>query len=48
VETLPSLLAIADGVIIGTAAKVDAILGNPVDSDRVRALVAAGRLLSGR
>jgi len=47
-KSLPSLLAIADGAIIGTAAKVDAILGNPVDRDRVRALVAAGRLVSGR
>jgi uncharacterized protein len=43
VETLPSLLAIADGAIVGTAAKVDAILSNPVDPQRVRALVAAAR-----
>ena len=40
-ETLPSLLAVADGAIVGTAAKVDGVLSNPVDADRVRALVAA-------
>src|SRR4029079_7494502 len=33
--TLPSLLAIADGAIIGTAAKVDGIVANRVDQDRV-------------
>ncbi len=43
VENLPSLLAIADGAIVGTAAKVDAILANPVDPRRVQALVAAAR-----
>ena len=48
VETLPSLLAIADGAIIGTAAKADAVLANPVDPLRVRALVAAARQISGR
>jgi predicted TIM-barrel enzyme len=41
--TLPSLLTIADGAIIGTAAKVDGIVGNRVDADRVRALVEAAR-----
>ena len=46
--TLPSLLAIADGAIIGTAAKVDAIVGNRVDADRVRALVEAAREVTGR
>jgi uncharacterized protein len=46
--TLPSLLAIADGAIIGTAAKVDGIVGNRVDHDRVRALVAAAQQISGR
>jgi membrane complex biogenesis BtpA family protein len=45
---LPSLLAIADGAIIGTAAKVDGIVGNQVDLARVRALVAAAGELSGR
>lgn len=48
VETLPSLLAIADGAIVGTAAKVDAILSNPVDPQRVRALVVAARRISGQ
>jgi uncharacterized protein len=46
--TLSSLLEIADGAIVGTAAKVDGIIGNPVDCERVRALVAAGRSVSGR
>ena len=40
-ETLPSLLAIADGAIIGTGAKSDANPANPVEVERVRALVAA-------
>ena len=48
VETLPSLLEIANGAIVGTAAKVDAILANPVDPQRVRDLVAAARQVSGR
>jgi uncharacterized protein len=43
VETLPDLLAVADGAIVGTAAKVGGVLGNPVDPNRVRALVAASR-----
>jgi membrane complex biogenesis BtpA family protein len=43
VETLPDLLAVADGAIVGTAAKVIGLLGNPVDPNRVRALVAASR-----
>ena len=46
--TVRSLLAIADGAIIGTAAKVDAVLANPVDPERVRALVTAARQFSGR
>jgi membrane complex biogenesis BtpA family protein len=48
VETLPQLLAIADGAIVGTAAKVDGVLSNPVDADRVRQLVAVARDISGR
>jgi membrane complex biogenesis BtpA family protein len=44
VETLPSLLAVADGAIVGTAAKLDGVLGNPVDVERVRALVAAAAI----
>ena len=47
-ETLPSLLAIASGAIVGTAAKVDGLISNSVDPDRVRALVAAGNEVSGR
>ncbi|MFN8592885.1 MAG: BtpA/SgcQ family protein [Thermomicrobiales bacterium] len=39
--TLPGLLTIADGAIIGTAAKQDGLVINPVDPARVRALVAA-------
>jgi membrane complex biogenesis BtpA family protein len=46
--TLSSLLAIADGAIVGTAAKVDGIVSNPVDPDRVRALVVAAQEVSGR
>ena len=46
--TLPSLLTIADGAIIGTAAKVDGIVGNPVDPRRVRALVASAQEVSDR
>jgi uncharacterized protein len=46
--TLSSLLEIADGAIVGTAAKVDGIVGNPVDLERVRALVSAARSVSGR
>ena len=48
VKSLPSLLTIADGAIVGTAAKADGILGNPVDPQRVRALVAAAREVNGR
>ena len=45
--TLPSLLEIADGAIVGTAGKIDGIVSNAVDRDRVRALVAAARAVSG-
>ena len=48
VMTLPSLLAVADGAIIGTAAKMDGIIDNPVDPGRVHALVAAAREVSDR
>jgi uncharacterized protein len=47
-QTLPSLLAVADGAIIGTAAKVDGIVANPVDPNRVRLLVATARKVSDR
>jgi len=46
--TLSSLLEIADGAIIGTAAKVDGNVRNAVDRDRVRALVAAAQVVTGR
>jgi membrane complex biogenesis BtpA family protein len=37
------LLAVADGLIVGTAVKRDGVVGNPVDAERVRRLVAAVR-----
>ncbi|MFM9105281.1 MAG: BtpA/SgcQ family protein [Chloroflexota bacterium] len=40
-ETAPGLLAVADGAIVGTWAKRDGVLANPVDAARVRALVRA-------
>ena len=46
--TLSSLLEIADGAIVATAAKVDGIAGNPIDPRRVRALVAAAQRVNGR
>jgi membrane complex biogenesis BtpA family protein len=42
-DALPSLLSIADGVIVGTWAKRDGQLFNPVDPARVRMLVDAAR-----
>ncbi|MCA9879513.1 MAG: BtpA/SgcQ family protein [Thermomicrobiales bacterium] len=42
-ETLPQLLAVADGAIIGSAAKAHADPANPVDVALVRALVDAAR-----
>jgi uncharacterized protein len=46
--TLPSLLEIADGAIVGTAAKIDGNVANPVDHDRVRALISAALAVNGR
>jgi membrane complex biogenesis BtpA family protein len=46
--TLSSLLEIADGAIVGTAAKIDGIVGNPVDRGRVQALVAAAQRVTDR
>ena len=40
-ETIGDILAIADGVIVGTSLKVDGITWNPVDPDRARRLVDA-------
>jgi membrane complex biogenesis BtpA family protein len=42
-ETLGELLAVADGVIVGTHLKRDGRLEQPVDAARVRALVGAAR-----
>jgi len=42
-ETAPAMLRHADWVIVGTAAKVDGLVTNPVDVDRVRRLVTAVR-----
>jgi membrane complex biogenesis BtpA family protein len=47
-ETLPSLLAIADGAIVGTAAKEGGRLDNPVDARLAGAIVAAAKAVSGR
>ncbi len=48
-ETIESMLKWADGVIVGTAAKRDGIVGHPVDPVRVRALVdAAGAAVAHR
>lgn len=41
--SVPLLLRSADGVIIGTAAKADGLVTNPVDGERARAIVAAAR-----
>ena len=41
VETIADLLGVADGVIVGTAAKVDGVVTNPVDVERVRAIARA-------
>jgi uncharacterized protein len=43
VATVAALLRIADGAIVGTAAKVDGIVTNPVDVARVRAIVRAAQ-----
>lgn len=43
VATVGSLLTIADGVIVGTAIKVDGVSTHPVDPDRARALVEAAK-----
>jgi membrane complex biogenesis BtpA family protein len=42
-ETVSELLAVADGVIVGTALKRDGDVRNSVDPERVRRLVAAAR-----
>ncbi len=41
VENVSAVLEIADGVIVGTALKRDGVTANPVELERVRALVEA-------
>lgn len=43
VESAAELLAVCDGLIVGTAVKVDGVTTAPVDPGRARALVAAAR-----
>lgn len=43
VEQMPMLLQWADGVIVGSAAKVDGVVTNPVDPARAATLVQAAR-----
>ena len=38
-----AVLAVADGLIVGTAFKRDGVSANPVDSERVRAFMEATR-----
>ena len=47
VASLPLLLRDADGVIVGTAAKTDGIVTNPVDGERARAIVVAAARAEG-
>jgi membrane complex biogenesis BtpA family protein len=42
-DTVAELLSLADGVIVGTFVKRDGNVSHPVDSERVRRLVAAAR-----
>jgi membrane complex biogenesis BtpA family protein len=42
-ENVDQVLSIADGVIVGTAFKVDGVTWNPVDPDRARRFVRAAR-----
>jgi membrane complex biogenesis BtpA family protein len=42
-DTVRTLLATANGVIVGTAIKVDGVSTNPVDLERARAVVAEAR-----
>jgi membrane complex biogenesis BtpA family protein len=46
-ESVADLLAVADGVIVGTGVKHDGVLANPVDPRRVRRLVEAARAARG-
>jgi membrane complex biogenesis BtpA family protein len=42
-ESIVEILSVADGVIVGTSVKRDGDVRNPVDPDRVRALVSRAR-----
>lgn len=42
-ETVGDLLPLVDGAVVGTALKVDGITWNPVDPERVQALMAVVR-----
>ena len=42
-ENIGAYLEWADGVIVGTSVKVDGVVSNPVDQERVARLVSAGR-----
>jgi membrane complex biogenesis BtpA family protein len=48
VETIPTLLTIADGALVGTAAKREGVVANPVDVARVRRIVAAASEINAR
>lgn len=42
-DTVASALEVADGVIVGTAFKVDDIAGNPIDESRVRSFMTMAK-----
>jgi membrane complex biogenesis BtpA family protein len=46
-ERLADILAIADGVIVGTSLKVDGVTWNPVDPDRARRFMETAREVRG-
>jgi predicted TIM-barrel enzyme len=41
--TIPSILEIVDGAIVGSAFKVDGVATNPVDAERVKRFMDAAR-----
>jgi predicted TIM-barrel enzyme len=47
-ERLDEILAVADGVIVGTSLKVDGITWNAVDPDRARRFMDTAREVRGR
>jgi hypothetical protein len=46
VETLPMLLAVADGIIVGSDIKIDGRAGGPVDRERAARFAEAFRKAS--